>query len=172
MAKALLFYMKSPNESVIFNAQTLLLNLHPFLIESDHKLLVVNTSRIAEILNGLRQAISSPFSNAVLPCGISFSLLEFVNFLRDAACIKQNIESMIQNEVLQILTSLTGLEDLKVVESSLLLIWSMSLHKDINEVIKMESDLITNLKSCPHKLGEIVLLSVDIDTVKGEYNRT
>lgn len=169
MVKYLQVYKKSTNESISFNAQCLLLNLSPFLIEADRKLLSLSAQRIADIFHGLRQAIASPFLNAALSCGVSLSLYEFVSLLNDAASLKENIESMVQNKILGILITLIELTNRKVVESSLLLMWLISMHKDVNEVIKKDSGLITKLRSCSHKLSKTVLLSIYVDIIEGEY---
>lgn len=169
MVKYLQVYKKSTNESISFNAQCLLLNLSPFLIEADRKLLSLSTQRITDIFHSLRQAIASPFLNAALSCGVSLSLYEFVSLLNDAASLKENIESMVQNKILGILITLIELTNRKVVESSLLLMWLISMHKDVNEVIKKDSGLITKLRSCSHKLSKTVLLSIYVDTIEGEY---
>lgn len=163
LVKDLQVYIKSPNKSIGFNAQCLLLNLSPFLTEDKRRPLALSSSSIAEILCALEQAILSPLLNITMPCGVSLSPLECVNLLRDAACLKENIDGMVQNRILQIMTSLIEHADIKIIESTLLLMWSMSMHKDINQLLKKDSDLAAKLQLCPCKLSKTVLLSIFVD---------
>lgn len=169
LVKDLQVYIKSRNKSVSFNAQCLLLNLSPFLTEDNRRLLALSSSSTTEILCAMEQAVLSPLLNITLSCGVSLSLLECVNLLRDAACLKENIESMVQNNrILQIMTALIKHADIKIIESTLLLMWSMSMYKDINQLLKKDSDLAAELRVCPCKLSKTVLLSIYLETVNGK----
>jgi len=140
----------SEDKLISFNAQGILLHLGPFLFGQDCKSLILDHSKIYELTKGFHEAVSNPKQVTTLTCGISVSTIELLGWLKDATIVKENIDLILRNNLLDLLVSTINKAPAEVKEACLCLVWSMLVH---NETQKHDStkqliiDFISAVKS-------------------------
>jgi len=140
----------SEDKLISFNAQGILLHLGPFLFGQDCKSLILGQSKITELTKSFHEAISNPKQMTTLTCGITVSTIELIGWLKDATIVKENIDLILRNDLLDLLVSTISKAPAEVKEACFCLVWSMLVH---NETQKHDStkqlivDFISTVKS-------------------------
>ena len=131
-------------------AQGCLLQLGPYLFGQDCELLILDYSKINEMINSLKRAVCSEEQKTTLSCNVSVSALELLRCLEDATLMKQNIFLMLHNSILDVLLSFIPTVKLEMVNLSLNLVWAMLVHQEVkksDEVLKKLSEFLVIVKS-------------------------
>lgn len=145
-------YIKSPKESISFNAKVLTLHLGSFLNNEDRKLLTLDLYTVQDLVKSFNEAIVNSNSTAILACGISMSAIEIIKVLQDACVVEKNICLMIENNLLEIIL-LAFVKDLMpsdVRDLSFNLVLSIFVHDDLKnnkKIYKKVHDFIKTAKS-------------------------
>lgn len=152
--RQLLFDLKplllSEHASISYLAQGCLLQLGPLLFGQDREVLVLDYSKVNDLINSLKRAVNNEEQKTTLSCNIRVSATEILCQLEDATLMEQNIFLMLHNSILDVLLTFIANVKPEIVNLSLNLVWALLVHKEVkkrNDALKEVSDFVATVKS-------------------------